>query len=383
MSNLRRRSRGSIVKRGHTYSIVVECGRDPVTDKRKRQWISGFATKREADRKLTETLSKLDQGLSVDSTKVRVDEYLNTWLQDVVSIRNRPRTVESYAVIVRNHINPVLGSIRLSKLTAADVQRLEAGLLSAGLTPNTVRHVHVCLAKALKDAMRSGVLHQNVCQAVQAPSPGIYKVNLPDHEEINRILDLAESTLYGPVFLLMAFTGIRRGEAVALKWENVDLDRGVVSIVATAQRLQLKGIVFQPPKSAAGRRGIAIDDGTIDMLRAHRGNQLLLQMELGEAFVDHGLVFPGPFGRLIDPSVLTRNFEKLVRKAGFPRMRLHDLRHGHAAGLIRSGIYPLVVQERLGHASPAFTMQVYGHVSAGMQEEAAKAFAGLMARPKK
>lgn len=383
MSNERRRSRGSILKRGKSWSVVVECGRDPTTDKRKRQWISGFPTKREADRKLTEVLNQLDQGLSVDYTKLRVDEYLKTWLQDVVAIRNRPRTVESYTVIVRNHINPVLGSIRLSKLAAADVQRLESGLLTSGLTPNTVRHVHVCLAKALKDAMRSGVLHQNVCQAVQAPSPGIYKVDLPDSEEINRILDLAESTPYGPVFLLMAFTGIRRGEAVALKWENVDLDRGVVSIVATAQRLQGKGIVFQPPKSAAGRRGIAIDDGTIDMLRAHRGNQLLLQMELGEAFVDHGLVFPGPFGRLIDPSVLTRNFEKLVRKAGFPRMRLHDLRHGHAAGLIRAGIYPLVVQERLGHASPAFTMQVYGHVSAGMQEEAAKAFAGLMARPKK
>ena len=178
----------------------------------------------------------------------------------------------------------------------------------------------------------------------------------------------------------MAFTGIRRGEAVALKWENVDLDRGVVSIVATAQRLQLKGIVLQPPKSAAGRRGIAIDDGTIDMLRAHRGNQLLLQMELGAAFVDHGLVFPGPFGGLIDPSVLTRNFEKLVRKAGFPRMRLHDLRQGHAAGLLRSGIYPLVVQDLLGHASTAFTMQLYGHAAAWKTEAVAKAFPGRVPR---
>ncbi|MCH8800391.1 MAG: tyrosine-type recombinase/integrase [Chloroflexi bacterium] len=139
---------------------------------------------------------------------------------------------------------------------------------------------------------------------------------------------------------------------------------------------------LQPPKSAAGRRGIAIDAGTIDMLRAHRGNQLLCQIELGAAFVENGLVFPGPFGELMDPSVLTRNFEKVVRKAGYPGLRLHDLRHGHAAGLIRSGAYPLVVQERLGHASPAFTMQVYGHVSAGMQEAAANAFAELMGRSK-
>ncbi len=383
MTSARRRSRGSILKRGKTWSIVVECGRDPVTNKRKRQWISGFATKREADRKLTEILNQLDRGLSVDYTKLRLGEYLETWLQNVVSIRNRPRTLEGYAVIVRNHINPVLGSTRLSKLTATDVQRLEAGLLAAGLTPNTVHHVHGCLSKALKDAMRSGALHQNVCQAVQAPSPGIYKVDLPESEEINRILDLAETTQYGPVFLLMAYTGIRRGEAVALKWENVDLDKGVVSIVATAQRHKGNGIVLQPPKSAAGLRGIAVDTGTIDMLRAHRGKQLLHQMELGPAFMDNGLVFPGPQGGLLDPSVLTRNFKKVVRTAGYPKMRLHDLRHGHAAGLIRAGIYPLVVQERLGHASAAFTMQVYGHVSAGMQEEAAIAFAGLMDRPKK
>lgn len=379
MTSARRRSRGSILKRGGSWSIVVDCGRDPVTGGRKRKWFSGFATKKDAERKLTEILHQLDQGLTVDYSKLRVSEYLESWLRDVVAIRNRVRTVESYAVIVHNHINPVLGSIRLSKLAAVDVQRLEAGLLSSGLTPNTVRHVHVCLSKALKDAVRSGVLHQNVCLAVQAPSPGRYEVDVPDTQEIGRILTLAESTPYGPVFRLMAYTGIRRGEAVALKWENIDLERGVVSIVATAQRHKGKGIVLQPPKSAAGRRGIAIDNGTVDILRAHRGHQMLYQMALGVAFKDHGLVFPGPMGGLLDPSVLTRNFKKVARKVGHPGVRLHDLRHGHAAGLMKSGVYPKTIQERLGHSTPAFTLQVYGHVAAGAQAEAANAFAELMA----
>ena len=207
----------------------------------------------------------------------------------------------------------------------------------------------------------------------------MYKVNVPDANAIRQILALAANGPYGPMLRFMAFTGVRRGEAVGLSWENVDLARGVVSIVTTAQRLQGKGIVLQPPKSSAGRRGIAIDPGTVDVLRAHRGKQLLLELEVGGAFQDKGLVFPGPTGQLLDPSTVTRNFKKLARKAGHAGVRLHDLRHGHAAGLMKSGVYPKTIQERLGHATAAFTLQVYGHVAAGAQAEAANAFAELMA----
>ncbi len=174
-------------------------------------------------------------------------------------------------------------------------------------------------------------------------------------------------------------TGIRRGEAVALKWPSVDLDRGVVSMVETAQRLTGKGILLKSTKSAAGRRGIALDIPTVEMLRAHRARQAEYRLSLGVVFEDHGLVFPGPTGRPLDPSVFTRNFKKLARSEGFPELRLHDLRHAHAAGLIEAGVHPRVVQERLGHASAAFTMQVYGHVAAGLQAKAASAFADLMA----
>ena len=121
-----------------------------------------------------------------------------------------------------------------------------------------------------------------------------------------------------------------------------------------------------------------LDTITVDMLRSHRGHQLLYKSELGNTYQDQGLVFPGPFGGPLDPSVLTRNFEKLARKAGHPGIRLHDLRHGHAAGLIKTGAHSRVIQERLGHASAAFTQQVYGHLSAGLQSQAAEAFAKLM-----
>ena len=146
---------------------------------------------------------------------------------------------------------------------------------------------------------------------------------------------------------------------------QVDLERGVVSITESAQRHQGKGIVIQSTKSAAGRRGIAIDPEVIDVLRVHQGQQLLYRAELNGVYQDKGLVFPGPLGGLLDPPVLTRNIEKLAKKAGYTGLRLHDLRHGHAAGLMKAGVYPKTIQERLGHASAAFTLQVYGPCGGG------------------
>jgi integrase len=336
-------------------------------------------TKKKADKRLRELLHQLDTGLPIDNSKVTVKEYLGRWLSDVVALRNRQRTLDGYSTIVHRHIIPAIGGTQLVKLQPADVQKMESRLLDSGLGANTVHHVHIALVKALKDAMRQGLIHRNVCQAVEPPSPGRYEVTVPDAQAIREVLELAMDTPYGPVMHFIAYTGVRRGEAVALKWANVDLERAIVSITQTAQRFKGKGIVFEPTKSAAGRRGITLDSGTVDMLRAHRGAQLLLAAELGGALDDMGLVFPSPFGGPVDPSVITRNFEKLARKAGCLGLRLHDLRHGHAAGLIRAGMHPKVVQDRLGHASAAFTMQVYGHIAADLQAEAANAFADFMA----
>jgi integrase len=152
-------------------------------------------------------------------------------------------------------------------------------------------------------------------------------------------------------------------------------NRTVISIVETAQRLKGKGVVLQPTKSAAGRRGIALDKDTVRVLQVHRADQAEYRLKVGSVYDNHDLVFPGATGKPLDPSVLTRNFEKLVGNVGLKGMRLHDLRHGHAAGLIRANVHPRVVQDRLGHASAAFTMQVYGHVSADLQVDAAEAYA--------
>ena len=370
--------RGTIKQRSKgSWTIIVDMEK-AANGHRRQKWVTLRGTKKQAEARLAELLHQMDQGLPADTGKVRLGNYLESWLRDVMAIRNRPRTAESYAVIVRNHINPVLSNTLLSKLQPADVQRMEAALLASGLSANTVHHVHIALSKALKDAMRSGLIHRNVCQAVDPPSIGRYEVTVPDAGDIGRILKLARGTPYGAALHFAAFTGARRGEVIAMRWENIDLDRGVASITESAQRLQGRGIIVQPTKSAAGHRGIALDSDTVEVLRLHRGQQLLHRMELNGAYHNNGLVFPGPFGKLLDPSVLTRNFKKLTMSAGYPVMSLHDLLLGHAAGLMKAGVYPKTIQERLGHASPGFTLAVYGHVAAGAQAEAANAFAKLM-----
>ena len=370
--------RGHLVKRGtSSWSIVLDLPRE--NGKRRQHWVSVKGTKRDAEVKLTELLTQADGGLPFDRSTLTVKNYMETWLQDVVAVRNRLSTQRLYSTIVRNWIIPHLGHMVLTKVQPGNVESMEAAILAAGRSVRTAHHVHVMLSKALADAMRKGLLVRNVCQAVMPPHPGRYEVDLPEAGVIVALLKEADKTIYGTAFRFMAYTGIRRGEAAALRWSDVDTDNGVVSISETAQRVKGIGIVFQSTKSAAGRRGIAIGEATLAMLREHRGRQILHEVEMEGAYEDHGLVFPNQYGMPIDPSVLTHNFAKLARRTGYSHLRLHDLRHAHAAGLIRVNTHPLVVAQRLGHSDPGFTMRVYGHVAEGLQRDAAREVEDMMA----
>ena len=372
--------RGHLVKRSRTsWSIVIPLGNDPETGRRRQKWVSVRGTKKAADAELARLLAELDRGISPATGKVTVREYLETWLRDVVAQRNRPRTVQSYAAIVRHHLNPVLGNIMLHKLQPADVDRMIATIRAKGRTANTALHVFTVLRKALRDAERRGLVNRNVCRLVDAPKIEPYRVDPPSMATVARVLAEADGTEYGPILHFMARTGIRRGEAVALRWENLDLDRSVAAIIESAQRLPGQGIVFQPTKSLAGRRGIALDPGTVAMMRHHRARQTEHILSLGGVYEAADIVFAGPLGRPLDLDRLSHGFKAIAKRAGFPNVRLHDPRHAHAAGMVRAGIHPRVVQERLGHTSAAFTMQVYGHVAAGLQTDAADAFASLLA----
>jgi len=316
--------------------------------------------------------------MSPTNVRQTVATYLEEWLETVATRRNRARTVQGYRSVIRHHLVPGIGNIQLSKLEPGHVDRLLADIVASGRTENTARHVYALLSKALKDAVRKGLLARNVCSAVDRPSVPRYEVDAPEASVVARILTSADTTRWGSIFRFIAFTGLRRSEALGLRWRNVDLDRSIVSVVEAAQRLTGRGIVFEPPKTAAGRRGVALDPDTVALLRHHRARQAEYILTLGGAYRDQGLVFANDLGAPTDPDSVSHAFARIAKIAEAPTVQLHHLRHAHASTLILAGVHPRVVQDRLGHASAAFTMQVYGHVAAGLQGEAALAFASHM-----
>ncbi len=373
-------ARGSIKKRSkNTWTITVDLPRDE-RGKRRQKRFTVEGRKSHAEAKLTQILNDMDKGKPIAEGKATVGKSLENWLREV-TVSKRARTSEGYATLVHNHLIPNIGRVLLNKLTARHVTKMYTSLLEQGLSRNTVHHVHTCLSKALNDAIKAAqpIINWNVCTVVTPPSIGHYEVVIPEIDGIREILETAKETPYFAVLHLSANTGLRRSEVLALTWNDCDLEREILTITKSLQRLKGRGLVVEPTKSRHSRRGIALDARTIEILREHHGQQMLQKMQLGVEWNDGELMFPSPFGGPLDPATLTRNWEKLARKTGYSGLRLHDLRHSHASGLFRAGVHALVVKERLGHASAAFTVDVYGHTSAGMQSHAAAAFADLLA----
>ena len=346
--------------------------------KRCMKSVSVRGTKRDADMRLRALLSSLDKGLSPDSSKGTTSQFLDWWLQNYVLPKVRPRTSERYASDIRLHIAPVIGGTRLANLRADDAQTVLSTMLDKGYSRKSVRHCYRVMRMALKHAVEKGIVQVNVTDSVNPPKLEPTELELPRLEQVQHILELAASTPYAPVLNFLIRTGCRRGEALGLEWRHVDLEHGTVSIVQSLQRIGRTGLRFVPPKSAKSRRSVALDEDTVEMLRAHHGGQILVMAQLGATYEDNGLVFPGPVGKPLDPATLTRNFEKLVMRTMMGRFRLHDLRHFHASMLLKAGVHLKVVQERLGHSSIAITADTYSHVAPSLQKEAADVFSRYM-----
>lgn len=370
--SIRRRSKGS-------WEITIDMGRDE-HGKRQRKFINVKGKKAYAERQLRELLASLDKGIPIDTSRLTVAELLDQWYASYVVPKLGPRTIESYEVIIRLHLKPNLGHHELTKLEPIHIQNMESSLLTKGKAAKTVQNVHRVLNEALGHAIKWGLLWKNPMSVVDAPKPRKYEANVPSSPNVLNILKRAKETPYHVAFHFIAYTGCRRGECLGVRWQDVDLEQGVVSIVQNVQRVKGMGLVIEPPKSQKGRRAIAIDEATVALLKNHRITRLEHRLQVGEKWEDHDLVFAGPIGRPLDPSVLTHRFKKLAKKADVPSIRLHDLRHFHASVLLRQGVHPKVVQERLGHATISITLDTYSHVIPSLQAEAADTFAGVMSR---
>jgi integrase len=364
--------RGHILKRGReSWAIVVDLGRDPMTGKRRQSWRTVRGTKRDAEALLTRLLHDRDLGVEVRPGRVTVAQFLERWLQDYARPNTAPKTFLRYSQLVRVHLLPALGTIPLSKLRPLHIQGAYSVIQAKGVAARTVLHCHRVLREALAHAVKWQLLGRNPADDVDAPRADRPEVKAPNAEELRRLLVAAESTSLGALVHTASMTGLRLGELMGLRWQDVDLDAGTLCVLQTAQWLPKQGVIFRQPKTARSRRTVDLSPGTVGRLRQHRQDQLQARLLVGPAYEDRDLVFATAVGMPLDPGNVRRTWARIVRAAGLDGVRFHDLRHAHASLMLQQGVHVKVISERLGHSGIGITMDTYGHLMLGLQAEAA------------
>ncbi|MCC7019990.1 MAG: site-specific integrase [Ardenticatenales bacterium] len=327
-------------------------------------------TRADVSRKMREALRDTENGIPLADERMTVSQYLSQWLETSVKPSVRPNTYESYAMHVRLHLTPALGRLRLSHVTPQHVQDMMNKTLARGLSPNTVLHIRATLRKALGQAVKWGMIQRNVATLVDPPKLTKHVVEPMSAERAGEILAAVRGHRLEGLFVVALTTGLRQGEALGLKWSDVDLDTRLLSVRQAMQRIN-GAYQLSEPKSPRSRRTISIPAVAVDALRQHRARQHRERLAAGDTWHDMGLVFSTSLGTPMDGPNVTHIFQKLLKEAGLPHYRFHDLRHGCATLLLTQGAPMRVVTETLGHSQFSLTMDTYAHVVPALQREAA------------
>lgn len=367
-SSRRGQGEGSIFKRSDgRWCAVVDLGWE--NGKRKRKSFYGETRKDVADA-LTKGLMEKAQGLPVAIERQTIGHFLEDWLEQSVRPRVSPRTFESWRLIVRRHIVPALGSISLQKLAPQNVRALLNSKLDEGLSAQTVRHIRTVLRRALGEAVKFGLVVRNSAALVDGPRIPHHEIHPLTIDEARSFLDAAQGERLEALYSVALALGVRRGEALGLRWQDVDLDQRALTVNQTVQRVGGK-LRFLEPKTERSRRTISIPDTVVSALRTHRTHQLEERLAAGRRWQDLGLVFATRVGTPLEPRNVHRDFKRILAKAEVPDQRFHDLRHAAASLLLAQGISPRVVMELLGHSRIGITMDTYSHVIPSLMREAA------------
>ncbi len=354
--------KGHLLERSPGHWAIVLDVKDPSTGKRRRKWHSFRGGKREAQKRLAELITELQQGAYVEPNKQTVAAYFTTWLRDWAPMKAGPKTLERYESLAK-HIIAAIGSKPLQHVRGSDLARIYRDLGAKGLSPKTVKHVHVLARGTFRQAVRLGDLKVDPSSQISAPSVPAREASVLRVEEIPAMLAAVRDTALYPITVLAVGTGLRRGELCALRWSDVDLDAGRLTVSQSLEQARGQEPRFKPPKTARGHRSISLAPSVVAALREHRKAQLALRLRLGLGKPPaDALVFTTYAGKPRLPNDVGQRFSKAMTAAGLPHVSLHTLRHTHASLLIREGVDILTISRRLGHSSAAITLGVYGHL---------------------
>ena len=373
------RKTGQIVGRGrHRWLVRVFLGRDRETRRRRYLSRTVHGPVRQAQSYLNKVLRERDLGRQVEGVTVTLDEFLDRWLETAAKPKLRDKSYESYKSLLRRYIRPALGGRILSAITPLDVQSGYQKMIDRGLSTRTVRYTHSVLRSAIRQAIRWRLLAQDPTDGAQLPRLRRREMRVLGAEQSRAFLSAALKTHYGPVLAVALTTGMRPSEYLALKWQDIDWDRGTVSVVRTLEK-SAGGWRFAETKRARSRRIIKFQAWVLETLK---NLQAMTTRRSGCSRPDNSeLVFTSPTGRPIYSDKLAKRFKAILGHNGLPMLRLYDLRHTAATLALSAGVPPKVVAEQLGHASAAFTLDVYSHLLPHMQEEAAIKVEQILAGP--
>ena len=372
----RARGEGSICKRPDgTWEALYVAGIDPGTGKRIRKTVYA-KTQQEVRKKLTAAIAALDNGDYKEPCKMTLAQWLDIWTAEYLNAV-RPRTVEAYLCQIKNHIKPNLGAVKLDALNPHTIQKFYNGLgketaVGKGLSAKSIKNIHGILHRALQQAVAVGYIRSNPAEACTLPKVVRKELKPLDEDATALFIDAIKGHRYETVFLVTLFTGMRQGEVLGLTWDCVDFTGGTLTINKQLQKTTGGGSVYVlvPTKNGKGRV-IAPAAYVMDLLRSQYELQNKWKLDAGPLWEESNLVFTDELGKHFSHHTIYQNFKRVVASIGFPDVRFHDLRHSFAVASIRAGDDIKTVQGNLGHATAAFTLDVYGHVTDKMKHESA------------
>ncbi|MGG3288962.1 tyrosine-type recombinase/integrase, partial [Geobacillus stearothermophilus] len=359
-------------KKGFYFRIDV--GKDPVTGKRKQASFGPFRTKTEAKKELLKIKNQVDDGSyfkeSTEDFSMFMERWFNTSYKRTVEIT----TAKSREYVIRNHIMKYFQHKKINEITTFDIDSFYVDKLDSGYSGAYIRQMHNLLNQAFDQAVRWSLVKVNPVKNAKPPKVKSEEKITWTVDEVNRFLNLIKDSSMEIPYLLAIFTGMRRGEVLGLKWDDVDFENKKIRIKRSLCFVSGKGLIFKEPKTKKSKRQISISQHVVNVLKKHKQKQEFQKEKLGTQYQDNNLIVCTDDGKPLDPRNLLRQFYRLIEEASVPRISFHDLWHTHATILMQQGENPKVVSERLGHSRVGITLDLYSHVSDDLQEQAAEKF---------
>jgi integrase len=372
-------AKGTIVKRGkNSWRLKFDISPDPVSGNRRTKYATFKGGKREAENELARLIARANEGLNIAPGKLLFGDFLIQWLENNIKPSVRANTYEGYEINIRKHIAPRLGNIPLKDLTALHIQEYYTQMAKAGrsdgkggLSAQTIVHHHRRIKQALKHALNARLISYNPSDAVTPPKVTKDEIVVLSRQELLTMLESLSKLRIRNIVFLAASTGMRRSELLGLRWCDVDMDGGYLTVNQVLQQTNEHGLQFTAPKTKSSRRKIAIPSPTTAMLKKWKVKQDQEHLKLGAGKDTKRLVFTRRDGEPYSPRAISKEFERLIAAMDITQITLHGLRHTHISHLLRDNVNVKVVSARAGHASASITLDIYGHLIDNMDEAAA------------